>query len=109
MYNKYLSLSNALKERILGEGLITTMESCYTKLENIKKEIMKRITKIENRRKKLEKLYKSKYEILFDELITFNNTDQNGLAMYEDISDFIVIDLELGAKVNRCIKRQTHS
>jgi hypothetical protein len=105
LYNKYLSLSNALKERILGEGLITTMESCYTKLENIKKEIMKRITKIENRRKKLEKLYKSKYEILFDELITFNNTDQNGLAMYEDISDFIVIDLELGAKVNKMYQK----
>jgi hypothetical protein len=74
-------------------------------LENIKKEIMKRITKIENRRKKLEKLYKSKYEILFDELITFNNTDQNGLAMYEDISDFIVIDLELGAKVNKMYQK----
>ena len=105
LYNKYLSLSNALTELILGEGLITTMESCYTKLENIKKEIMKRITKIENRRKKLEKLYKSKYEILFDELITFNNTDQNGLAMYEDISDFIVIDLELGAKVNKMYQK----
>ena len=110
LYNKYLSLSNALKERILGEGLITTMESCYTKLENIKKEIMKRISKVENRRKKLEKLYKSKYEVLFEELVTSEtnkniSSDQRGLAMFEDISDFIVIDLELGAKVNKMYQK----
>ena len=104
--NKYLSLSNSLKDRILVEGLITNMESCYTKLENIKKEIMKRVSKIENRRKKLEKLYKSKYEVLFEELVSSDtSSDQNRLAMFEDITDFIVVDLELGTKVNKMYQK----
>ena len=109
----YQGLSTSLKQRLITDGLISQMDNFYSQLENIKKEIQKHITKIENRRKKLEKLYKTKYETLFEDLIPSDTTkalspEQQRIFMLEDISDFIVVELELHSKINKlCDKTKT--
>ena len=111
--NNFQGLSNSLKQRLITDGLISQMDNFYSQLENIKKEIQKHITKIENRRKKLEKLYKTKYETLFEDLIPSDTTkalspEQQRIFMLEDISDFIIIEIELHSKINKmCDKTKT--
>ena len=65
----------------------------------MKKEVYKKIEKLERRRKKIEKLYKSKYESLFNDLCPLGQKAKS--FNIEETADFVLIELDISKATNK--------
>ena len=74
LVRNFLDISNNVKIKIMAKGTMGRVDEICTAIENIRREIYKKIDKLERRRKKLEKLYKSKYEASFNEWCPIGNS-----------------------------------
>ena len=91
LVRNFLDISNNVKIKIMAKGTMGRVDEICTAIENIRREIYKKIDKLERRRKKLEKLYKSKYEASFNEWCPIGQIP-SGKAKYfnlEETPDFV--------------------
>ena len=65
----FLEFSSNLKSKIIAKGPLSQGEGLSNNILKIQKTLYTIISKIENRRKKLEKHYKNKYEQLFNIIV----------------------------------------
>lgn len=99
----FIDLASSLRTKILAKEPMNRVEELYNSIEIIRKEIFKKIEKLERRRKKLEKLYKNKYELLFNDFcpITSTNPQNQGNIILEDTTDFVIVELDLSNSINK--------
>lgn len=99
----FIDLASALKAKILAKETMNRVEEIYDSIEIIRKEIFKRIDKLERRRKKLEKLYKNKYEILFNTFCPIAQTgpQNQAIIILEDTTDFVIVELDLSNSISK--------
>ena len=103
LVRNFLDISNNVKIKIMAKGTMGRVDEICTAIENIRREIYKKIDKLERRRKKLEKLYKSKYEASFNEWCPIGQIP-SGKAKYfnlEETPDFVLVELELSTSINK--------
>ena len=100
-------LSNSLKNKILSKQSINVINEKYNEIEKIKKEIKVKIDKIERRKKKLEKKYTSKYELLFHLFSPQNNLQYTKQIQkpsnLEEVEDFVIIVMDFFNGTNKLI------
>ena len=100
-------LSNSLKNKILSKTPINSINEKYNEIEKLKKEINVKIDKIERRRKKLEKKYTSKYELLFNifspQINLQNKNEIQKPSNLEEIEDFVIIVMDFFNGTNKLI------
>jgi hypothetical protein len=100
-------LSNSLKNKILSKQSINVINEKYNEIEKLKKEINAKIDKIERRRKKLEKKYTSKYELLFHLFSPQNNLQYTKQIQkpsnLEEVEDFVIIVMDFFNGTNKLI------
>ena len=104
----FTTLSTNLKKKLNDKTVLPKAEQLCSSIEQIEKEIVKRLGKIEHRRKKLMKLHDSKYKSFFDEFMPQKNQPNNNLSEtlnIESIQDLIVIDLQFSTAVNKLVNK----
>ncbi len=99
LVRNFLDISNNLKIKIMSKGQIERANEIYALIEGIKKEVYKKIEKLEKRRKKIEKLYKSKYESLFNDLCPLGQIAKS--FNIEETADFVLIELDISKATNK--------
>ena len=100
-------LSNSLKNKILSKKSINLINEKYNEIEKLKKEINIKIDKIDRRRKKLQKKYTSKYELLFKiyspELNLPNQNEIQKPTNLEEVDDFVIIVMDFFNGTNKLV------
>ena len=101
----FLEFSSNLKSKIIAKGPLSQGEGLSNNILKIQKALYTIISKIENRRKKLEKHYKNKYEQLFNIIVPeqVENKEQKQVKDYslDEIQDFILIEIDLSNMINK--------
>ena len=100
----FFDLSSSLKTKIMAKDQMAKVDEIYNAIELIRKEIAKRIDKLERRKKKLEKNYNNKYEALFNEFVplpTAKKQKSNKPIVLEDTQDFVIIELDLSNAISK--------
>ena len=100
----FLELSSNLKSKIISKGPLSQADGLSNSVQKIQKELSTIISKIENRKMKLEKKYKTKYEELFNTIVPEKegNAEQKAKDYsLEGIQDFIVIELDVSNMINK--------
>ena len=103
----FQDLSNSLKNKILSKKSINLINEKYNEIEKLKKEINIKIDKIDRRRKKLQKKYTSKYELLFKiyspELNLPNQNEIQKPTNLEEVDDFVIIVMDFFNGTNKLV------
>ena len=101
----FLEFSSNLKSKIIAKGPLSQGEGLSNNILKIQKTLYTIISKIENRRKKLEKHYKNKYELLFNIIVPeqVENKEQKQIKDYslDEIQDFVLIEIDLSNMINK--------
>ena len=101
----FKDLSNSLQNKILSKSTTNTINDKYNEIIKLKKTINSRIDKIERRRKKLQKKYTSKYEILFRTFSPEINSSKilEKPSNLDDIEDFVIIIMDFYNATNKLV------
>ena len=103
----FQDLSNSFKNKILSKKSINLINEKYNEIEKLKKEINIKIDKIDRRRKKLQKKYTSKYELLFKiyspELNLPNQNEIQKPTNLEEVDDFVIIVMDFFNGTNKLV------